>query len=60
MSTRHVPPPPVARAKARLNLVLERLGQAKDCGPEPAPIHPPDAEALYGLVWSAIEDLEEA
>ncbi len=55
----HVPPEPVDRAKARLELVLSRLGQAKDQGNGQAPIEPAHAEALFGLVWASIEDLDE-
>lgn len=48
MAAKHVPAPPVDRAKARLSLVLERLSRAKDAT-EPEPIEPADAAALHGL-----------
>lgn len=56
----HVIPDPLSRARARLDLVLERLSAAKDANPKNfCPIEPADAEALYGLVFTAEEDLDE-
>ena len=56
----HVIAPPLARAVARLDLVLSRLSTAKDANPENiSPLEAADAEALHGLVWAAVEDLQD-
>lgn len=54
----HIQPPPLDRAKARLDLLVDRLAKAKDTA-EPMPIDAGHAAALYSLAWDAIEDLNE-
>ena len=56
-SDRHDRALPVDRAKVRLALILDRLAKAKDLGETQCPLEPADAEALYGLAWSAFEDM---
>ena len=58
MSTKHVPATPLDRAKARIDLLLLRLGQAKDTA-SPVPIEAANAEALYYLLAAAADYLAE-
>ena len=47
----------LARAEARLDLVLERLAAAKESSDRQNPIDTAHAEALFDLVWDAQEDI---
>ena len=58
MSKKHVPPPPIERARASIEMALTRLDQAANTA-EPVPIDSASSAALYDLLALAIEDLSE-